>query len=82
MTTARNRLRKSMPALKMAVSMAKIQVPDSDIMLAVVGKRADGSGQITASFEFEGFFNDLLEILGYSNIDTLVGELDSEGESA
>lgn len=52
-----------MDHLKITCEMAKLQVPDSQVELAVVGKKLDGSGQIVATFRFEEFLSDLGELL-------------------
>jgi hypothetical protein len=54
-----DRLRAVLPHLRLAASMAHIQAPGGTVGLAIVSKRADGSGAIGATFETEAFFSDL-----------------------
>ena len=64
-----DRLLKALPHVFVAMKMAEAKVPGGSVCLAVVAKKPDGSGQLTASFECEGFFNDILTILGLGTID-------------
>jgi hypothetical protein len=66
---ARERLWGVMPHLKIASAMAKIQVPDGEAVLAVLGKRADGSGEIIASFDSAEFFADIEILIGPDPLD-------------
>lgn len=58
------RLKAIIPHLKLAMSMAKIQVPNGIVALGVIAKSPDGGGRITASFDGEDFFNDLETVVG------------------
>jgi hypothetical protein len=60
---AANRLRGVLPHLKIATEMARIEMPDGKVGLAVAVKNEKG-GRITAQFESEGFLQDLETILG------------------
>ncbi len=62
--------------------MAKADVPDGELRVAIMSKRADGSGKIGASFELEPFLKDLLELLGYKDMDALLAEEDNEETAA
>lgn len=57
-------LRSLLAHLKIASEMAKIQVPDGTVGLAIIARKSDGTGQITAAFEAEQFFIDLEAVLG------------------
>jgi len=65
----KERLRAVLPHLKIAMSMAKLQVPDGTVGLAVVAKAPDGAGRVTATFESEGFLRDLEMLVGDSVVD-------------
>jgi hypothetical protein len=51
-------------ALKIAVEMAKLSVPDGKPALAILAKKPDGAGQVTATFEIEQFLSDLALLVG------------------
>jgi hypothetical protein len=70
---AEERLRGVLPHLKIAMHMAKLQVPNGTVKLAIVAKEPDGSGRITSTFEGEEFLRDL---------ETLVGDPDMEDVSS
>lgn len=78
MNDARSRLRSLLPHLELASEMVKLDVPDGETCVAIMSKRADGSGKIGASFEFEPFIKDLLELLGYKDMNALLAEDDEE----
>lgn len=80
MTTARDRLKDALPFLILGVNMAKVQIPDGKVELAIVSKRPGGSGVVGASFECEEFFSDILEVLGYKDVNELVLELDEKDD--
>lgn len=85
-SAAQTRLKAALPHIALAVKMAQAQDPSGRVALAVLVKNPDGTGQITASFECEGFISDILEVLGYKDINELVMEMDdelgTEGETA
>ena len=48
--------------------MAKIQVqPDGKGCNGIIAKEADGGGRVTATFEAEQFFEDLVQVLGFKD---------------
>ena len=55
--------------VQIAASAAKLNVPDGEILLAIVSKRADGTGTVGATFEAEEFLKDL------RRLDELVDQL-------
>lgn len=59
-----DRLLRALPHILVACQMAKDANTDGTVCLAIVSKKPDGSGRLTASFECEGFFEDILEVLG------------------
>lgn len=59
-----DRLLSALPHILVASQMAKDAVPEGTVCLAIVAKKPDGSGQLTASFECEEFFKDILMVLG------------------
>lgn len=59
-----DRLLSALPHILVATQMAQDAVPDGKVCLAIVAKKPDGSGQLTASFECEEFFKDILMVLG------------------
>jgi len=62
---AAKRLRTVLVHLRLATSMAKMQVVGGTAGLGVIARGADGkSGIVTASFESEEFFKDLDLVLG------------------
>jgi len=63
MSEAKERLMAALPQMSIAMSMARVDVPDGSVLLAVIGKRPDGSGMITATFEGEQFLEDVAKIL-------------------
>lgn len=72
MTDARQRLMEALPALKIAMVSAKIQIPKGTVKLAVVAQLPDGSGQVTAFFEGEDFINDIVTVLGFKDMTEIV----------
>lgn len=50
------------PHLEIAAQMAAIKVPGSTVLLGVMAKRADGSGEVTCDFEAAGFIADIGKI--------------------
>lgn len=71
---ARKRLLDMVPHLLVATEMARLQVPDGKVGLAVIATSADGSGRVTARFEGE-FAKDLAIVLGF---DPLADDNDNE----
>ena len=63
MDEARKRLLNVLPHIWIAVEMAKAQHKGGSAALAVVSKKADGSGQITAQFGVS-FLQDVATVLG------------------
>lgn len=45
--------------VKIASTMATLQVPNGKACLSIVGKAPDGTGKVVASFEMEPFIKDL-----------------------
>lgn len=68
MDDAKKRLINILPHLGIAFSMAKIQVPpDGKVCIGIIAKEADGGGRVTATFEAEQFFEDLVQVLGFKD---------------
>jgi len=61
---AKKRLREVVPLIRVAMEMAKLQVPGGKVELAIIAKEKSGGGRITACFEGEEFFVDLEAVLG------------------
>lgn len=80
--TARDRLKAALPHLSIAARMARLQEPDGIVGLAIIVKKPDGTGRMTASFECEGFIQDVLEVLGYKSVAELTTELGLTDEEA
>lgn len=78
MNDARSRLRSLLPHLEIASDMARLDAPEGELRMAIMSKNADGSGKIGASFELEPFIKDLLELLGYENMNALLADDDEE----
>ena len=76
MDDSKRRLMEILPHLMVAANMAKMQEPDGEVCLAVVSKKPDGSGRLTASFECPDFFRDMLIVLGFQEMQQLVEELE------
>jgi hypothetical protein len=60
----KERLRAVLPHLKIAMNMAKLQVPGGTVGLGIIVKTSDGAGRVTASFEGEEFLRDLETLVG------------------
>jgi len=58
------RLRGALPHMRLAIEMAQQEEPDGTVQLAIIAINPDGSGKMTAAFDYHDFFNDLAEILG------------------
>ena len=52
--------------------MARIEIPDGEVQLSVVCRRADGSGKVKAGFEAEPFLEDLAKVLGFESFRELL----------
>jgi hypothetical protein len=77
---ARERLIDAIPHIAIAMQMAKIEVPDGVVQLAVVSKRANGSGRVTATFEGEEFLKDIIAALGFKDMGELVSDSGDSNE--
>lgn len=72
MSDARSRLKAALPFLEMGANMARLQDPESKVMLAILSKKPDGLGQISTTLEFDGLIQDILALLGYDSMSALI----------
>lgn len=75
---ARRRLMDMMPLLSIYVGARKVQQPDGELYLAVLHKKPDGGGTISASWMAEPFVEDLVTVLGFDDLEGLCELLEAE----
>lgn len=68
---AKKRLMGALPHISLAMEMARMQEPEGKVSLAVIVKKSDGSGRMTASFEGEEFIKDIITLLGFKDLNEL-----------
>ena len=64
---SKQRLLETLPHLRLAIEMGKHAEPEGSILMAVISKKADGSGTLICSFEGEQFLTDIAEVLGVAD---------------
>jgi hypothetical protein len=80
---ARQRLLEALPHVRLAMEMARIEVPGGTVGLAIIAKSTSGTGRITATFDGDEFLRDLAEVLGVADKPGWLDESlvdDDEGE--
>lgn len=71
----RKRIINFFPYIIAAIKNAQNKIPNTKVQLAVAIKKPDGSGEISAFFEFEEFLNDIAKILGYKDTENIMKSL-------
>lgn len=66
MEDAKTRLHQVLPLIRVAMEMAKLEVPDGELTLAIAVKKPDGTGKITAHFDGV-FLEDVAKVLGVAD---------------
>jgi len=64
METAKERILAALPHLKLAIDMARIEMPTANVGLGIIAKFPDGGGKVVATFHASEFFNDIAEVMG------------------
>lgn len=72
---AHQRLSQFFPYLHEELERVKKQEPNSKVKLAIVAVGDDDMAKVMSSFECEEFFGDILNVLGYENIEQLTRHL-------
>lgn len=69
---ARQRLMGALSHIGYAIEVAKAQDPEGQVVFAVATKCVDGSGCLTASFDAEPFFRDVVSLLGFESPEAML----------
>jgi hypothetical protein len=69
----RERLASALPALQLAATAARGQMPDGEVSLAIVVKNKT-SGRVVCTFDAASFLQDLEEILGVEPETAVAGD--------
>lgn len=75
---AKQRLITVLPHLKIAMQMAKIQVPNGTVRIGIIAEENNGGGRITAQFEGEQFIEDIIQVLGFKDYNDFIAQAVAE----
>jgi len=76
---ARKRLMRALPAMSIAESQAKHEAPKGVAFLGFGYVNPDGTGRLTAQFDYAPFVEDLITLLGFETIYEVDRQLEAEG---